>query len=377
MIYLDNAATTRMCDEAKESLIKYSFDEYFNPSAVYGKAIEVRKEVDKAREIIAKALRVNVDNIIFTSGGTEGNNTAIFGSCTNTAIGSIICSSCEHPAVYNGFLRLKQKGFNFIEIPCNPNGTVNEEEFEEIVKNNKVGFVSVMHVNNETGGINDILKLAKIYKRYNKDGVFHSDGVQAFMKKRVAIKDSDVDLYTFSAHKINGPKGVGAIYIKQPNKLTPILFGGGQEKGIRSGTENTAGIIAFSKAVSVWEQNGRKYIDTFAKYRDIIKNALEDIPDISYNTEFDHSSPHVMSLNVGGVKGEVLLHMLEQKGICIGRGSACSTKKTLPRALKALNITGEGTIRVSFGIFNTKEEIDYFALNLKESIYSLRKIMKG
>ena len=150
-----------------------------------------------------------------------------------------------------------------------------------------------------------------------------------------------------------------------------------QEKGVRSGTENTAGIIAFSKAVVIWEQNGRKYINTFTEYANIIKSTLQEVSDITYNTDFNCSSPHVISLNVGNVKGEVLLHMLEQKGICIGRGSACSTKKTLPRALKALNITGEGTIRVSFGMYNTKEEIEYFALSLKESIFDLRKIMKG
>ncbi len=378
MIYLDNAATTRICDEAIFAFEKYYKEEYYNPSAVYGGAIKVRREVENARGVIASSLRVSPDNIFFTASGSEGDNMAIFGSVGSLkAAGRIICSECEHPAVYNAVMALKSKGYAVLTIPCNHDGTVNVEEYEKAVSDGKVTFASIMHVNNETGGINDILKLAKLLKEKNPDAVFHSDGVQAFMKVQVPLKNSEVDLYSFSAHKINGPKGVGGIYVKKPNRLSPLVFGGGQEKGMRSGTENTAGVIAFSVACEKWMKNRKEYMARFERFRNILLSALENVSAITYNTAVEKSSPHVISLNVGGVKGEVLLHMLEEKGIYLGRGSACSTKNASPRALKALDVSGEGTVRVSFGIYNTDEEIEYFAKELVLSINKLRAVMRG
>ncbi len=378
MIYLDNAATTKICDEALSAFEKYYKEEYYNPSAVYGGAIKVKSEVERARETIASALRVPADNVFFTASGSEGDNMAIFGSVGSVkAAGRVICSECEHPAVYNAFLALKSKGYDVETVPCEHNGTVNVKAFEELIADGKTTFASIMHVNNETGGVNDIIKLAKKLKEKNPDAVFHSDGVQAFMKVLVPLKNSEVDLYSFSAHKINGPKGVGGIYVKKPNRLSPLVYGGGQEKGLRSGTENTAGIIAFAAACEKWRECRKMYLDRFTAYREIVVNALSGISDITYNTELELSSPHIISLNVGGVKGEVLLHMLEEKGIYLGRGSACSTKNASPRALKALDVTGEGTVRISFGIYNTEEEIKYFANELVEAIKKLRSIMRG
>lgn len=376
MIYLDNAATTRMCDEAFSVLKKYYCEDYFNPSAVYGGAISVRAKIEDTRELVAKVLCVNTDNIFFTSGGTEGDNMAIFGA-NKKSVGKIVCSSCEHPAVYNCFLFLQQKGFDVEFIPCKRNGMIDVDAYNDIVKNNVISFASIMHINNETGGINDILSLSKTLKKYNPDAVFHSDGVQAFMKTRINLSSSEIDLYSFSSHKINGPKGVGGIYVKNPNKIYPLLFGGGQEKGSRSGTENTAGIIAFGEAVKLWKENRVKYLENFTKFRNIVINSLENIDDVIYNTCVELSSPHILSVTIGGIKGEVLLHILESNGIYIGRGSACSTKETSPRALKALNIDGEGTIRVSFGIYNTVEEIKEFSKILAQSIVELRQKMRG
>lgn len=378
MIYLDNAATTKICDEALFAFEKYYKEDYYNPSAVYGGAIKVRREIEKAREVIANALRVPSENVFFTASGSEGDNMAIFGSIGSVkAAGRIICSECEHPAVYNAVISLKSKGYDVETIPCEHNGTVNVEEYMKAISDGKVTFASIMHVNNETGGINDILKLSKMLKEKNPDAVFHSDGVQAFMKVPTLLKNSDVDLYSFSAHKINGPKGVGGIYVKKPNRLSPLVFGGGQEKGMRSGTENTAGIIAFAAACEKWKKERKEYIERFGRFREILVDALDNVSDISYNTDPKISSPHIVSLNVGGVKGEVLLHMLEEKDIYLGRGSACSTKNTSPRALKALDVSGESTIRVSFGIFNTEEEINYFAKELVSSMEKLRAVMRG
>lgn len=378
MIYLDNAATTKICDEALSAFEKYYKEEYYNPSAVYGGAIKVKSEVERARETIASALRVPADNVFFTASGSEGDNMAIFGSVGSVkAAGRVICSECEHPAVYNAFLALKSKGYDVETVPCEHNGTVNVKAFEELIADSKTTFASIMHVNNETGGVNDIIRLAKKLKEKNPDAVFHSDGVQAFMKVLVPLRNSEVDLYSFSAHKINGPKGVGGIYVKKPNRLSPLVYGGGQEKGLRSGTENTAGIIAFAAACEKWREGRKTYLDRFTAYREIVINALSCVSDITYNTEVERSSPHIISLNVGGVKGEVLLHMLEEKGIYLGRGSACSTKNSSPRALKALDVTGEGTVRISFGIYNTEEEIKYFANELVEAIKKLRSIMRG
>ncbi|MEG2117240.1 MAG: cysteine desulfurase family protein, partial [Clostridia bacterium] len=332
MIYLDNAATTRICAKSLEAINKFYDINYFNPSAVYKGAIEVKNAIEIAREQVAKLLYVDRENIFFTSGGTEGDNLAILGTCQNKAIGKILCSSCEHPAVYNTVTNLKDKGFDVDYIPCKSNGTVDIDAFEKLISTEKVGFVSIMHVNNETGGINDIVKLSKLLHEKHPQAIFHSDGVQAYGKVLVNLKNSDVDLYSFSAHKINGAKGVGGIYVKNKNKLKPIHFGGQQEKGMRSGTENTAGIVAFGEAAVFWKENGKTLIKNFFDFRNIVIEKLKELDGITYNTQFDISSPHILSLNIDGIKGEVLLHMLEAEEIYIGRGSACSTKETAPRA---------------------------------------------
>lgn len=377
MIYLDNAATTKICNESLIAINKYYCEEYFNPSAVYSGAINVRREIEKAREVIAKSLFVDKKSIFFTSGGTEGDNLAILGTCKNIGIGTIICSACEHPAVYNAVMELKSRGFDVEIIPCKHNGTIDIEEYKRIISSKKIGFASIMHINNETGGINDIKKLAKLLKTSNPSAIFHSDAVQAYGKKKINLIDSDIDIYSFSAHKINGAKGVGGIYLKNLNKTHPLQFGGGQEKGLRSGTENTGGIIAFKEAVNLWNNNRRTFLKNFSNFQKIIIEKLSHLEGITYNTDFEISSPHVLSLNISNIKGEVLLHMLEAENIFIGRGSACSTKDSSPRALKALNVSGEGTIRISFGIYNTKEEIEIFSNELVKNIYKLRKVMRS
>lgn len=374
-IYLDNAATTRICADSLKAINNYYDENYFNPSAVYKGAINVKNSIELAREQIAKLISCDKENIFFTSGGTEGDNLAILGSCQNKAIGQILCGSCEHPAVYNTVMSLKEKGFDVEIIPCKPNGTIDENEYVKMISTKKVGFVSIMHVNNETGGINDILKLSKLLHEKHSQAIFHSDGVQAYGKISVNIKNSDVDLYSFSSHKINGAKGVGGIYVKNKNKLKPIIFGGNQEKGLRSGTENTAGIVAFGAASMLWKQNGKEYLQKFAEFRKIIIEKLNFVDGIDYNTETDLSSPHILSLNISGIKGEILLHMLESNEIYIGRGSACSTKDSSPRTLKALNVSSEGTIRISFGIFNTYEDITRFSDVIIHCIAELRDKM--
>ncbi len=376
MIYLDNAATTKILDQSLIELNKYYSQNYFNPSAVYTQAIEVKQGIENTRDILANTLKCDKENIIFTSGGTESNNLAILGTVTHKSIGKILCGACEHPAVYNVFNHLKNNGFDVEFIDCNSDGSICEESFINLIQNGDVGFVSIMHVNNETGAINDIDKLSRLAKEKNEKCIFHSDGVQAFMKVKLALKNSNIDFYSISAHKINGSKGVGALYVRYPQKLKSIVFGGGQERNFRSGTENTGGILALKEAVLNWEQNGNEYITNYKEYRDYILNELKSIDKIHCITNIEKSSPHILSLNIENIKGEILLHILNKEGVIIGKGSACSSKETKSRAIKALNQSGEGIIRISFGIFNTKAEIEEFTTKLKESILTLRKMLR-
>ncbi len=372
MIYLDNAATTKICDSSLELINKFYSQQYFNPSAVYSGAITVKKAIEDARKQVAMSIYADSEKIFFTSGGTESDNLAVFGTCSNKSIGKIICGQCEHSAVYNCLLDLKQKGFDVEFIPCNADGTINLDSFKAVIENNSVGFASIMHVNNVTGGVNDIAYLSKLLKDSNKNAIFHSDGVQALGKLDFNIKSTDVDLYSMSSHKINGPKGVGAIYVKFPNKLKSFALGGGQERGLRSGTENTAGIIAFGEACKLWKTERTEIITRFKTFQETIISNLEPLDGVKINTDIEISSPHIMSISIDGIRGEILLHLLESEGIFIGRGSACSTKDSTPRALKAMKVTSSGTIRISFGMFNTINEINEFCKCIVQLISSLR-----
>lgn len=356
MIFLDNASTTRLCSEAKSEIEK-SHDLFYNPSAVYGKSLEIRKMLDEAKQNICRALGVSYNNnLIITGSATEANNLAIFGSIKKTDL-QLVFGAGEHPSVYNCALELKARGFNVVFAPLAKTGEVDLEILSKILEK-PTAFVSIMTVSNETGAINNIQKISKLIRRTNPNAIFHSDGVQAFGKIPTNVLNMDVDLFSISAHKIGGPKGIGALYVKNIKKLKPIIFGGGQEFGLRSGTENTMFTLAFGEIAK-----SLKIKDSYDKINEIrnyVRNFFESKDGVEINSPKD-ASPYVLSLSFCGVRGETLVHVLEGENIILGTGSACSSKKgALNRTLEEMGKTkeeNEGAVRISFSKETTLDEV--------------------
>lgn len=356
MIFLDNASTTRLCSEAKSEIEK-SHDLFYNPSAVYGKSLEIRKKLDEAKQNICRVLGVSYNNnLIITGSATEANNLAIFGSIKKTD-SQLVFGAGEHPSVYNCALELKARGFNVVFAPLAKTGEVDLEILSKILEK-PTAFVSIMTVSNETGAINNIQKISKLVRKTNPNAIFHSDGVQAFGKISTNVLNMDVDLFSISAHKIGGPKGIGALYVKNIKKLKPIIFGGGQEFGLRSGTENTMFTLAFgaiAKCLKIKEN-----FDKINEIRNYVRNFFENKDGIEINSPKD-ASPYVLSLSFCGVRGETLVHVLEGDDVIIGTGSACSSKKgALNRTLEEMGKTkeeNEGAVRISFSKETTLDEV--------------------
>lgn len=371
IIYLDNAATTKPMPSALEKASKFNSEDYFNPSALYHGGLEVSKSLLQAKTAIQSYFSQNFD-VIFTSCGSESDNMAIFSYCKR---GNAITTLGEHSAVHNPFTYLKNNGYDARFASLNSDGSVNIKSLLSLIDKNTV-FVSVVHVNNETGAINDINKIAKLVKEINPRIIFHSDGVQAFMK--IPYKPSnDVDLYSISAHKINALKGVGAILKnKRVQNLKPLIYGGGQENNLRSGTENVFGIKVLEYAflthlkTLVEDYNNAMKL----KERFISKLISENFTLISS----ENSSPYVICLSATGLKGEVIQHMLEQDGIIIGTGSACSSKHNHSRMLKEIGYSNsvlDGVIRISFSNETTLEEVDFAVNKLNEKVIKLKNTM--
>lgn len=354
MIYLDNAATTPMYSELAEIYAKFSCDLFFNPSALYAPSLEVNKALRQSKEILAEIIGASYDEIFITGSATEANNLAIMGAYKNNT--AIVISDGEHASVYNTAMALKNKGAEVKIIPLNSDGTINEQELLKFVSYNKVSVVSLIHVSNETGAINDIRSIAKKIKSISPRTVVHSDGVQAYCK--VDTKDLGVDLYSISAHKIKGPKGIGALYIKKGISLNPIIYGGGQEKGIRSGTENVAATVAFGQAAKKFK---KEYdINYISSLKQLFIEKLHSImPDIVILSG-ENCSPNIISLVLPQIKGETMLHMLEAKQIYIGLGSACSASAKSSRVILAMGVDNKkapNAIRISLSMSNTQDEI--------------------
>ncbi len=370
MIYLDNAATTRTDELAIAALKKYGIENYFNPSALYKNALNNAKVLSEAREGILSLMHGDGD-IIFTASGTEADNMAIYGAKKPKNC-RIIVSEGEHAAMLNPALDLKNKGYEVCFAPLNADGSVNIAEFKKLL-NDKVSFVSVMHVNNETGAINDVAKIVKLTKSASPDAIVHSDGVQALGKIPVNLINLGVDLYSVSAHKVHAPRGVGALYVKRGVKINPLILGGGQEKGLRSATENLAGIYAFYEILQKYlpklSEDAAKKKEVISRIRAKIAAELPDTQILS-----PENSPHIVMMALKGVRGEVMLHSLEEYGILIGVGSACSSKKGINKFQTLLGLDEshkEGIIRVSVSEENTVEEADEFVDRLIELSHKL------
>lgn len=371
MIYLDNAATTKPLFSAVKSAEAYLNDQFFNPSAMYKNGIETKKQLESSRSDILRYLPLGYD-LIFTSCGTEADNTAIFSFCKR---GNFITTQGEHSAVYECFNELKKRGLEVRFAPLNADGSVNVDKLLELV-DDKTSFVSVVHVNNETGAINDVNLISSQIKKKNANVIFHSDGIQAFGKIPFSLCES-IDLYSVSAHKIGGLKGTGALIKKKKLNLTPYLIGGGQESGLRSGTENLFGIKVFSEATKYHFENIKDIYQRVKTLKEIFIDKLDKSSIKIISSE--KSSPFILSLSAEGLRGEVVMHMLEDYGIIIGTGSACSSKNPHSRILKACGYnakTLDGMLRISFNERNTEEEILFAVGKLNECVNRLKGIMK-
>ena len=384
MIYFDNSATTSLSEAAMKKMTE-AMDIYGNPSSTHKAGIEARKVIDEAREKVAMALgagRVNPENLIFTSCGSESNNTAILGVAyakENRRANKIITTDSEHPSVENIMKKLEKDGFNVVRISTK-NGKLNEEEFLSAI-DDKTLLISVMLVNNETGAVYDIKKLFNMAKRKNPDIVTHCDAVQGFLKVAFTPKSLGADLVSISAHKIHGPKGVGALYISpeiiKAKKIVPYIIGGGQESGYRSGTENIIGIAGFGAAAEEGRANFAANVQKMTALRNICEKSVTEAG-ARINSPIGERAPHVLSVILPNIKSETMLNYLSGNGICISAGSACSSHaKNMSSTLLGFGLTpkeADCTVRISFSEYNTEQDAEEFATVFKQGIDSLVKI---
>lgn len=379
-IYLDNSATTMVRPEVAKLMYEIMTKDYGNPSSMHIKGVQAERYLREAKEIFAGILKVSEKEIFFTSGGTEGDNMAIIGAALagRRRGRHIITTVIEHPAVLESCAFLEKNGFEVTYLPVNAAGQVEPDTLKASLRDDTI-LVSVMYVNNEIGAIEPVSELGRIIKEYNKDILFHVDAVQAFGKFRIHPYKENIDMLTMSSHKIHGPKGVGAIFIKDKTKIQPIALGGGQQKGMRSGTENVPGIAGMAMAAKELYDKFDEDVNRLYELKEYFVREITGIEGATVNglTGRD-SAPHVVSVSFDGItKSEVLLHALEDKGIYISSGSACSSNKpSLSSTLKAIGVRNDllyATLRFSFSVFTTKEELEYTINAVKELLPVLRK----
>jgi cysteine desulfurase len=377
MIYFDNSATTQTIREAADRAYEAMTLDYFNPAAAYGAAFAAEKKVEDARTFAASLIGARADEIVYTSGGTESNNAAVFGTLKPMrGRKRIVTTETEHPSVYETIdAAAKLFGMEVVYAPLRADGTVDVDRLSDVLTPD-TGFVSIMHVNNELGSVNDLDAIARKVRALSPGAVFHSDGVQAFMK--VDTNRIPVDLYSVSAHKLHAPKGTGFLFVRKNVRFAGGQIGGGQERNLRSGTTNVPGILGFDASLRIYRANETEWHMRMRRVRERLYRNLITIPDVVLNgPSIENGAPHILNLSFLGVRGEVLLHALERYGILVSTGSACAAKKQgKNRVLNAVGISGarqEGAIRFSFCPFNTEEEADIAAEAISEQIRILRK----
>ena len=365
-IYLDSAATTQCSAGAIEAAVRAMRENYYNPSALYHEGLMLKEQLNGVRSMILGALRAE-GSVVFTGGGTESDNLALFG-CKKPKQGDIVVSAGEHAAVYAAATELKQRGYDVRFCPVKGDGSTDFEAFCQMITE-KTALASVMHVNNETGAVNDLGKFSAALKAKNPRALFHSDGVQAFGKLKLNLQRDGIDLYAISAHKIHAPKGVGALFIRKGIHLSPVVYGGGQEGGLRSSTENVPGILAFGAAITeTIEKQGETAQNLSFLRRKVIVGLTEGNDEIRLISP-ENGSPYIVTFTMAKVRGEVMQHALERKGILIGTGSACSSNKAGKRIPDALGLSGkwaDGVVRISFCRNTTEAEIDRFLVEFKQ-----------
>ncbi len=378
-VYLDNSATTRCLPEVAALMTHIMCEEYGNPSSLHKKGVESEKYVRHAKEVIAKCLKVQEKEIFFTSGGTESDNIALIGGAyANYRSGRhIITTRIEHPAVLQTCAYLEEQGFEVTYLPVNAKGVINLADLEKAMTRNTI-LVSIMHTNNEVGAVQPVEQAGELIRHMNPNTLFHVDAVQGFGKFKILPKRMNIDLLSVSAHKIHGPKGVGFLYINEKAKVRPIIFGGGQQKGMRSGTENVPGIAGMARAVEEIFVDFDAKINYLYGLKDHFVKGIRTIDGIRINgPEGRDGAPHVVSVSIQGVRSEVMLHALGDKGIYVSAGSACSSNKpSVSATLKAIGVEKQfldSTLRFSFSLYTTEAEIDYTVKCMSELVPMLRR----
>lgn len=373
MYYFDNAATTRSYDEVAEIMNKYLLEEYYNPSALYKKGLDIEKDINAARQTIADELKVEAGEIYFTPGATWSNNIVIQSILSANKGANIVTSQLEHSSVYEP-IRSYAGHRKIIYLANDCHGKIDIGELEKASRED-TALVSIMHVNNELGTIEDIELIGSILKE--KDIPFHVDGVQGFCKYDIDLKKSNVDFYSLSSHKIHGPKGIGALYVSKDASIKPLNLGGGQERGLVPGTENVPGIMGLAKAVDISSQDKEKSFKKVKEMYDYLRHGLASIDDCIINSPLD-GSVYIINAAFKDIKSEVLIHMMSDHGFCISAGSACgkNKKSRIGQAIKLGEDYSQGPIRISLSHLNTMEECEKLLDSLKANIGLLRQIMR-
>ena len=377
--YFDNSATTRCYPEVAEIVVKTMTEDFGNPSAMHLKGVEAEKYVREAAQILAKILKVNEKEIIFTSGGTESNNLALFGGAdANKRSGNhIITTSVEHAAVGQPAERLEQMGYEVTIVPVEHRGVVQLEALEKALRPDTI-LVSTMYVNNEVGAVMPVEEIAKLVHEKSPKALYHVDAIQAFGKYRIYPKKAGIDMLSVSSHKIHGPKGVGFLYINEKARIQPQILGGGQQAGMRSGTDNVPGIAGLGVAAKMVYTDFDEKIEHMYQLKERLAEGFLKLPDVRLNgMEIREGAPQILSASFLGVRSEVLLHTLEEKGIYVSAGSACSShKRKAAGTLSAMGMEAaqrESTLRFSFSEENTFEEVDYVLEVIGQVLPMLRR----
>ena len=376
MIYLDNAASTPVHEKVIEEMLPYFKEQYGNPSSIHRHGRLANTAIQNARKRIASLINANSNEILITSGGTESNNTAIYGTVSQSKGKHIITSSIEHDAILEPCKHLKKEGYRISFLPVDKYGFVNPEDLKKEISSDTC-LITIMYANNEVGTIQSIKRMAQIARE--KNIIFHTDAVQAVGKIPIDVKELGVDLLSISSHKINGPKGVGALYIKDGVNISPLILGGGQENGLRSGTENVASIIGFGAACALAKNNMNENTINLRKLAaKLITRILNEIPSTTLNGHPDMRTPNNTHFTFLGVSGEDLIIKLDENKISASTGSACSVKiQKASHVLKAMGFSHEqvtGSLRLTVGITNTEQEIDQTVDVLKKVVQELRAV---
>ncbi len=383
--YLDNAATTRVFPEVADCMMKVMKEDYGNPSSKHTKGMDAEKYINDTRETIAASLKCQPKEIIFTSGGTESNNMALIGTAlANARAGKhIITTRIEHASVHEPFGWLERQGYEATYLAVDHVGRVQTQTLLDAIREDTL-LVSVMMVNNEIGALEDIRTLAAAAKKKKPDILFHVDAIQAYGKYKIQPKKLGIDLLSVSGHKIHGPKGVGFLYVKEGTKISPIIWGGGQQKGMRSGTENVPGIAGLGVAVQqIYQEHSRKTEALYALKKHLIER-MQKLPDVTVNgvgeLSVEETAPHIVSVSFAGIKSEVMLHALAAKGVYVSSGSACSSNHPdLSGTLQAVGVDDallDSTLRFSFSVTTTMDEVDYAADQVETVLPQLRRFIR-